>query len=345
MTSKIFGRRSAALATALLTAGIITVSGALAPVAQAADTTKLRITIQLPKKNILGQNLVAFKEIVEKESKGSLSVEIYDSAQLYKDKQVPQAVASGAIEMGVAALTRFAGTIPTAELFFVPFMFDSNEAIAKATSPDNVIRQKIDASVLTTGARILWWQPFGLAVMLSKDEPMASPASMKDKKVRVFGKILGEFVRGAGGAPTLMSGSEQFLAYQRGTVDAGMTGVTAVKSRKLSEVMDYTIVSNHAAIEFVVLINEKVWQGLSEEQRSIVSKAGRKVEIDLRKKYAQVHEDTLTWIEKDTEMKVVRPTAAQMEEWREIARPVWDTFVKRTGPDGAELVEAAGKLR
>lgn len=345
MRINLFGQRRVALAATLATAGALSVAALMPVAALAADAKTLRITLQLPKKNILGQNLVAFKEIVEKESKGGLKIEIYDSAQLYTDKQVPQAVASGAIEMGVAALTRFAGTIPAAELFYVPFMFDSNEAITTATAPGHPVRQKIDAEVMKTGARILWWQPFGLAVMLSKDEPMAGPEDMKGKKVRVFGKILGEFVRNAGGSPTLMSGSEQFLAYQRGTVDAGMTGVTAVKSRKLNEVMDYTIVSNHAGIEFVVLINEKTWQGLSEQERTIITKASRTVESDLRQKYAKVHEDTLNWIDTETKMKVIRPTAAQKEGWRKVARPVWDSYVKDAGPLGAELVKEAAKLR
>ena len=63
----------------------------------------LRITLQLPLKHHLGQNLLQFKQEVEKESKGDIKIEIYDSAQLYKDKEVPKAVASGAIEMGVAS--------------------------------------------------------------------------------------------------------------------------------------------------------------------------------------------------------------------------------------------------
>ena len=49
---------------------------------------------------------------------------------------------------------------------------------------------------------------------------------MKGKKVRVFGKTLGQFVEASGGAPTLIYGSEQYLVYQRGTVDVGMTGVS-----------------------------------------------------------------------------------------------------------------------
>ena len=51
----------------------------------AADLTA-RISLQLPLKSHLGQNLLMFKEEVEAASNGSIAVEIYDSAQLYKDK-------------------------------------------------------------------------------------------------------------------------------------------------------------------------------------------------------------------------------------------------------------------
>ena len=71
----------------------------------AADVT-LRISLQLPLKSHLGQNLVLFEKEVEEKSAGSIDVEIYDSATLYKDKEVPAAVGAGSIEMGVASLTR-----------------------------------------------------------------------------------------------------------------------------------------------------------------------------------------------------------------------------------------------
>ena len=85
----------------------------------AADTT-LRISLQLPLTSHLGQNLTLFKEEVEKNSNGDIAVEIYDSAQLYKDKEVPAAVGSGAIEMGVASLTRYVGDIPAVDIFYLP---------------------------------------------------------------------------------------------------------------------------------------------------------------------------------------------------------------------------------
>ena len=50
-----------------------------------ADVT-MRISLQLPLKSHLGQNLILFIEEVESKSGGDIVVEIYDSAQMYKDK-------------------------------------------------------------------------------------------------------------------------------------------------------------------------------------------------------------------------------------------------------------------
>ena len=219
--------------------------------ASAAETT-LRITLQLPLKSHLGQNLLLFKDEVEKNSNGEITVEIYDSAQLYKDSEVPQAVGSGAIEMGVASLTRFVGEIPAVDIFYMPFLFNSDSLVRKATTKGGPIRGPLDEAILDTGSRVLWWQAYGGAIMLSKDAPLKTPADIKGKKVRVFGKTLGDFVTAVGGAPTLISGSEQYIAYQNGTVDAGMTGVSGVKSRSLWQVMDWITVTNHADIELLL---------------------------------------------------------------------------------------------
>lgn len=304
--------------------------------------TKLRISLQLPIKHHLGQNLLDFQKEVEKESDGSLKIEIYPSAQLYKDKEVPQAVASGAIEMGVASITRFAGTIPAADLFYVPFMFPDAEKVKKATAPGSSVRAPLDAAILKTGARPLWWQAFGGAIILSKGSPIKRPEDMKGKKVRVFGKTLGEFVKAAGGAPTLMSGSKQFLAYQRGTVDAGMTGLTTIPSRKLYQVMDNVTLTNHADIEFLVLINEKVWQGLTDKERAIITKAGTRVEAELRNKMGDLEKEALEFAK--TKMTVTEISADDLAAWKKATASVVDTYVKNAGELGKQLVEAAGKL-
>ncbi len=307
---------------------------------QAATT--LRVTLQLPIKHHLGQNMLDFKKEVEAKTGGEIKIEIYPSAQLYKDKEVPQAVSSGAIEMGIASLTRFAGTVPAVDIFYVPFMFDSQEKVKKATAPGSPIRGPLDEAILKTGARVLWWQAFGQAIILSKGEPIKLPADMKGKKVRVFGKTLGEMVKVLGGSPVLMSGSKQFLAYQRGAVDAGMTGITAVKSRKLYEVMDNMTLTRHADIEFIVIINEKVWQGIKPEHREIIMAAARRVEKDLRDKMNAIENKALEDVR--PKINTIDLTEAERNEWRKATKPVVDAYVKNAGELGRKLVEEAGKL-
>ncbi len=327
---------SAAFSAALLAA-------ALCAPAMAAKTT-LRITLQLPLKNHLGQNLLVFKEHVERQSGGDIAVEIYDSAQLYKDKEVPQAVGSGAIEMGVASLTRFVGDVPAVDIFYQPFLFNSDELIRKATAKDNPVRAPLDdAIVRKTGARVLWWQAYGSAVFLSREGDVSSPDKIAGKKVRVFGKTLGGFVEACGAAPTLISGSEQYLAYQRGIVDVGMTGVSGVKSRKLWEVMDTITKTQHGDIEFVVVINDAFWRKLPAKTRDLITAAAAKAERSVRDRMSAIESDAYA-AAKQNGMKVVTPSADEISRWKSCAEPVYAQYAKDAGELGRRVLQAARAL-
>lgn len=310
--------------------------------ASAADVT-LRISLQLPLTSHLGQNLVMFEKEVEEKSGGAIDIEIYDSATLYKDKEVPAAVGSGSIEMGVASLTRYVGDVPAVDIFYQPFMFDTEEKIRKAVAKDSAIRGPIDNAIAETGSTVLWWQAYGGAIMLSKGNAVKSPDDMKGKKVRVFGKTLGEFVTATGGAPTLISGSEQYLAYQRGTVDYGMTGVSGVKSRKLWEVMDTISVTNHADIEFIVVINTETWNGLSEDHQAIIQSAATNAEADVRNRMSQIEAEAYA-AAKENGMTVYTLSAEELSQWREASEPVYSEFVKNSGDIGAAVLKAAKSL-
>ena len=68
------------------------------------EVAYLILNKELPNKT----KLKNFKK--ELEARSDITVEIYDSAQLYKDKEVPQAVGSGAIEAGVASIILLTST-------------------------------------------------------------------------------------------------------------------------------------------------------------------------------------------------------------------------------------------
>jgi len=308
--------------------------------ASAGERT-LRFTTQLPAKNFATLNAVEFTQCVA--DKSDITIEVYDSAQLYRDKEVPQAVSSGAIDMGMTTTARFAGTIPAIEILYVPFAMGSRDEIIGHLAPGAELRTMLDAELTKTGARPVYWMDYGTAVFVSKaDNPIRKPADVEGMKVRVFGKTLGDFVTALGGAPTLTSGSEQFLAYQRGTVDAGMTGIGSVKSRKLYEVMDVVTRSEHAKIEFLMLINDGVWDSLSGDEQAVMTECGMASEANLRKSIAEIEADAAA----DTLAKgkeVIEMTDADRAEWKAAAQPVVDAYLANSGEMGKKVLAAIGQ--
>jgi len=325
----------------LLLAGLATTS--LIGAASAQETV-LRITLQLPQTSHIGQNLVMFEGEVEAASDGEIEVQIFDSAQLYRDAEVPHAVGTGALEMGVVSLTRYVGDIPAVDIFYVPFMFENEQLVRAATNPDSPVRQLIDDAVLTTGARVLWWQAYGGSVLLSNGAPIATPSDMEGRRVRVFGRALGRWIESIGGAPSLISGSEQFLAYQQGTVDIGMAGVSSVQSRSLWDVMDTVTVANYAAAEFVVVINERFWETLPETHRRIIEAAALNAEIAVRNEITQIELAAFNAAAANG-MTIYQPTPVELDLWRASAGPVIMDYLANSGDLGQQLFDAATALR
>ncbi|UUX51872.1 TRAP transporter substrate-binding protein DctP [Nisaea acidiphila] len=320
--------------------GAVAAAALLAQPVQAVAETTIRVTLQLPEKHSLGQNWLAFKKIVEEKSGGDLQVQLFPSAQLFKDKEVPGAVGSGAIEAGSAFIGRFAGSVPTVDVVAIPFIFDSEAHVRAAVAPDSAMRKELDSAILKeTNNRILWWQAYGLNVYLGKDAAIVEPGDLKGKKVRTYGKIQGWTVEALGGAPTLMSGSKQFLAYQQGAVDVGMTGVSGVKSRKLYEVMDHLTLTYDSAIEFVAVMNNDVYEGLSDANKKIVNEAAREVEQQLRDQIFAQQAEAVE--EARGKMNVVELTDAQRAAWKKATAGIVDRFVKENGGAGKAAVAAA----
>lgn len=309
----------------------------------ASAETLLRITTQLPLSTPLGKNLVRFKELVEAESGGELAIEIYPAAQLYTDKEVPGAVASGQIEMGSSSLARFAGTIPAVDIFNVPFLLNTPELVRAATEPGSPVRGPLDEAMTAKGARPLWWQPYGLSILMTRDTVVRRPSDMVGLKIRTFGKALAQFVNHVGGAATNIGGSRQYLAYERGTVDGGMTGMQSVSERKLHQVLNHLTVTNHSNIEFVVIINERVWQQLEPSLQAIISRAARAVEREMRDSLADIEAEAYAVAEANG-MSVHYLDENDVTVWREATQELRYVYRDAAGPLGDQLLDAAERL-
>jgi C4-dicarboxylate-binding protein DctP len=288
---------------------------------------------------------VQFKKDVEARSGGAIAVEIYDDSKLYSDNEAAGAVASGAIEMATITYQQLTRKVPALGIFEQPFLFNSDALVRAAVSPASEMRQLLDQTILeATGVRVLWWQSYGFSVFFSKARDISHPNGIRGQKVRVFGDNMSSFVRYCGGAAFLISASKQHQAVKDGTVDMVMSGITTVEPRELWKVTDTVTRTEHAALEFLVIINEKVWQSLGQRDQSIVLESSRKAERDLRDQMAEVEAKAYAFA-RAKGMTVHDVSPNDVSEWRACSAELLDDYMKEAGELASRLMAAYGRLR
>jgi C4-dicarboxylate-binding protein DctP len=325
---------------------VLAVAAALAAERAAAQTTTLRVSLQIPATNpIMGRGVVLFKEQVEKETQGALRIEIFDSGKLYNDQQVVGAVQSGAIEMGSAVISQISKRLPAADIMEQPFLFNFEALTRAALAPDSELRQLIDKAVLDTiGVHVLWWQNAGTQVLLSKGEDMTEPARLKEKRVRVFSDTMASFVRHCGGAPQVLSITKVHDGMKQGTTDVAMIATVAVETRELWKVADTITRTDHTGTEFLVIVNAKTWAGLSDRHKEIMTRAARASEREIRDNTARLEQLAYGFV-RSKGMKVHDLSPDQVAEWRACSAEVLDAYMSRGGELEHKLLTAYGRLR
>jgi C4-dicarboxylate-binding protein DctP len=312
--------------------------------AAVAVPLEIRVTLQLPPDSPLYESIANFKAEVEKQTRGAVAVTIFPAAQLYKPSEVRGAVGSGVIEMGASLLSEYVQAVPASDIFSLPFMFTAPALLRSATAPGSPIRSPIDEAILEkTGARVLWWFPTGSSIIVSKGGPVLTPAAIEGKKVRVSSVSLGEMVKLCGGIPLESGGDEQYGLYKRGAIDIGMTSMSIVATRKLWEVMDTLTITNHVQSEFVLIINEKVWQGLATDQQQILVSAARDSEQIFRDK-AQLQAREAVALAGRHGMRVAEVADSDVKEWKDCATPMLAGFLSQSGTVGAKVMAGYRKI-
>jgi C4-dicarboxylate-binding protein DctP len=316
------------------------------PIAAQAQQTKLRATLQLPATDaLLGKSLVRFKEDVEKRSNNAISIEIFDKGKLYIDDTTVDAVASGAIEMGVAGLNQFAKRIPAIDIMEQPFLFNFEALVKASAGPDSEMRKLIDKTILdTVGVRVLWWQSVGNQIFISKGTTTTEPHQIKDRRIRVFSPTHAEFVKHCGGTPVMVSANKTPDAFQSHEIEMATGASSLIANRQLWAVADTITRTLHAPIEFFLIVNDKVWQSLPEDHRTIIAQAARDEERQSRQNVTEIEAGLYTLF-RQKGMTVYDLTADEVADWRACSASIVEDYMLNNTDLARQLLAAYGKLR
>ncbi|MFQ3621377.1 MAG: TRAP transporter substrate-binding protein DctP, partial [Spirochaetales bacterium] len=212
------------------------------------DAETARLTNQFPPSHFISKGMKYFSEKVKEYTKGDLTIRVFDSAQLFKDTEVVEAVQGGLVDIALVPVNKWSGMIPAADVFELPFAFKNLQSINAFIKGG--AGKLFDEAVASKGVKILFWVDYGFVQYFNNVRPIRTPDDFKGLKIRTFSALTADTVKALGGAPVEMSSSEMYMALQRHTVDGVTTGMPAAISRKLQEVLKYLTICNYATAEF-----------------------------------------------------------------------------------------------
>ncbi|MCG2775376.1 MAG: TRAP transporter substrate-binding protein DctP [Desulfobacterales bacterium] len=307
-----------------------------------ADLVNLRISTQMPPNHHTVKALEIFKQEVEKNAAGRIKVSIHPAGQLFKGRELPMAVGSGAVEIGDMVTPYLSGIFPELELLDGPFMVDSRPLAENIFSGE--IGEMLNKRIESLGMKVIFGHPYGYFSMYGNNKKAIKlPSDMEGMKIRAVGETQVLKAKAMGAKPQTIPGSEQYMAYKQGVVDVGQSGPSSFVSRKLYEVFKHGTVVRDDLMMFWCNINLKVWKKLSDADKKIIIEAGKKAaayDWEVIEKEENEADDFLP-----TKMNMYFPKDQELQEWKRTFAPVNKQLAENTGKRGLALYNAILQVR
>ncbi|OCX58133.1 C4-dicarboxylate ABC transporter substrate-binding protein [Thioclava sp. SK-1] len=276
-------------------------------------------------------------QLVKERTDGEVEFQIFPQGQMGDQRQMNEGVQLGTLEATVAPAAFLGGFNPVISILDIPYLLPDNADQAQALR-DGPFGQALLDSFTDKGMVAITLWPNGRKQFTS-NEAIDSIAAFKDQKFRVMDSaILLEQFNALGASAIALPFGELYTSLQTGVVDGEENPLDTIKNMKFYEVQKNLVVSDHGAMEDVVLFNPMWWDSLPQAYRDVITQAFHEAIPDLRAHKAAAVEAALTDIKAaGTNVRVAGPE--ERAELRAITfGPTSQAYVKKAGDAGQKML-------
>lgn len=237
-----------------------------------ATQGEIRLAHVQPTGDITHLVAIKFKELVEKLTDKEITVQIFPNGMLGGDRDILEALSTGALEMTVAGTNILSWYTPEYSIMDGMFIFrDKKHSRAVWDSPiGDEIKKAIEKKTNIMTLATFYRSPR----LLTSNKPVITPEDLKGLKIRLPEiKIWMDVWRQLGALPTPIAFPELFASLQTGIVDAQENPVELIYSAQFYEVQKYVSLTNHVYGSNVIHISKLFFDKLSNEQQQAIIKA------------------------------------------------------------------------
>jgi tripartite ATP-independent transporter DctP family solute receptor len=308
-------------------------STSAAPAAQNGEKAKftIRLGASQPADHPMTTAMNKFKELVEKESNGQIKVQVYPANQLGSQVEMNEGVKSGTVTMTYSSIAYIGGNFdPNYNAFLMPFLVTKDNINKAYAALDGESGSQLSKEMEAVGIKPLGYGPIGFRHITNSKHAIKSPADLNGIKIRLQpNNVQIDTFKALGANPTAMDFSEVYSGLQQKVVDGQENPIDIIFTNKFQEVQKYLTLSGHFYDYAGLWMNKKYFDALPQDLQKVVTDSGQKMVQFHRELYVQKEADYLAKL-KQAGMEVYEPTAAEIAQFKEKSKSVYDKYLNET---------------
>jgi tripartite ATP-independent transporter DctP family solute receptor len=284
------------------------------------------------------QGLVKVAELVKSRTNGEVELQLFPSSQLGNARQMIEGAQLGTNEGTVMPAAFLGGFNPAISILDIPYIYPSDRAAAQQLRAGPFGKALLDSFTARGFVAIALW-PNGRK-SLTSNKPLDSLEAMRGQKFRVMdSKILIEQFAAVNASAIAIQFGELYTALQTGVIDGQENPLDTISTMKFHEVQKNLVVTEHGAMEDVVLFNPGWWQKLPTAHRAVIVKAFEEVRPEFERNKDAAQEKALEIIRASGKTNVRVADEKERARLRDAMYPrARAAYLERAGAEGKKLI-------
>lgn len=263
------------LAMCVTTGLVAGLMGSSAVTVMADDVKVLTLAQHNSKESTNGQATQVFVDYVNEHS-NTIQIEPYYNGELGGIQEAVEGVVMGTIDITHSSFAQLSSLHQDMEIFSIPYLVKNGEDNKKLMDVDNdpVLQEILGAFEEASGLTCIGTSASYEARQLTCNFEVKKPEDLEGHKIRsITNDVYTLAVEGLGGTPVPIDWTETPTALSTGTVEGQENPYSTLVSYQLWDCQKYVMETNHIYDSSVGIINNALWDTLSEEDHQVLKDA------------------------------------------------------------------------
>lgn len=282
---------------------------------------------------------------IEEETDGRIKITSYAGSSLVAPDGQFDAAATGTVDIALSVHGYTPNRFPLTSVMELPFM--STSAVEGSKNLWDLYQEFDVFDDEYAGTVPLWLYTTDPGQLFTVDKQVKSIEDLKGMRIRSPSPETSEWLEALGATPVSMPMNENFEALERGVVDGTIAPWEAVKTWGLDEVINYATVGNFYSTTMFVVMNEGLWDDLSEEDQATIKElTGERMVNKTGELFDQLAQEAVAQA-KEKGIEIYELSDDELVEWSEYINPTIETWidnVEEKGLPGQQLYNRAVEL-